>query len=79
MFKKDIVAITITTLYLIVYCELLQFKATEDVAMIMLLLSPVIIVWMVYTALKHGRYTGRELGKDEFGYVNKSNDESGVF
>lgn len=78
MFKKDIIAVIIGSLYLVVYCELLQFKAFEDAAMVLLLLSPVVIIWMVYSVLRHGRYSGRELGRDEFGYADKNND-FGVF
>lgn len=79
MFKKDINAVAISTIYLIIYCELLQFKATEDAAMLMLLLSPVMFIWLGYTVLRHGRYTGKDLGKEEFGYADKTKDELGVF
>lgn len=79
MQKKDITAVTIATIYLIVYCELLQFESTENAAMLMLLFSPLVVIWMVYRVIRHGVYTGKDLGKDEFGYADKNKDDLGVF
>lgn len=74
----DILAVCLVTIYLAVYCTLIQFDASRNYGLMMLLCSPVFIVWMVVTVLKYGKYKGRELGDDEFGYQDKSKDELGV-
>jgi hypothetical protein len=76
---RDIIAVLTGTLYLICYCVLLHFESTKPIALVMLGLAPIILVWMVYTVLKHGKYSGPELGKDEFGYADKTKDELGIF
>lgn len=79
MLHNDKFSITVVTLYLIIYVVLLQFDSTRNVGFIMLLFAPFLLCWMVYTILKFGKYTGPELGKEEFGYQDRSKDELGVF
>ena len=66
------------TIYLFIYWQLLQFENTKDYGIIMFLFSPFVVCWMVYTVLKHGKYSGPELGDQEFGYQDKQKDELGV-
>jgi hypothetical protein len=43
-------------------------------------LSPFIILWIVFSILKHGKYEGKELEeKEEWGYSDKDKNELGVF
>lgn len=77
--KKDIKAILLVSLYLVCYCAFLQFEVTRKIAYIMLGCAPVLLVWMVYTVLKKGKYEGPELGNNEFGYADKKNEELGRF
>ena len=79
MFRNDIFSVVLATFYLVIYCVMLQFEATIGYATLMLLFSPLLICWMVYVVLKHGKYNGPELGDDEFGYMDKQKDELGVF
>ncbi|MEO6670807.1 MAG: hypothetical protein ABIN36_15110 [Ferruginibacter sp.] len=79
MIRKDIFSVCLVSIYLLIYIELLQFDNTQKYGIIMFLFSPFLICWMVYTVLKHGKYKGRELNDDEFGYQDKSTDELGVF
>ena len=79
MLRNDIFAVSFVSIYLFIYCELLQFENTQIYGFVMLLFSPFLICWMVYTVLKHGKYNGPELGDEEFGYQDKSKDELGVF
>ena len=80
MFRNDIFVAGFVTVYLVVYIALLQSTHTRDYAFLMLLFSPLLLCWMVFTVLKYGRYTGKELGDDEeFGYQDKPKDELGVF
>lgn len=77
--KKDIRAIVMVSLYLVCYCILLQFEQTRNLAYVMLGCAPFVLVWMVYTVLKKGKYSGPELGKNEFGYSDKKNEDLGRF
>lgn len=76
---RDIIMVWFTTLYLLCYCVLLQYETTKPIALVMLGLAPFILVWMVYTVLKFGKYSGPELGKEEFGYQDKNKDDLGLF
>ncbi|MDO9188115.1 MAG: hypothetical protein Q7W13_19065 [Bacteroidia bacterium] len=79
MLRNDTFSIVFVTLYVFIYCVLLQFESTLSFAIGMLLFSPFLIFWMVYTILKYGKYNGKGLGDDEFGYQDKNKDELGVF
>lgn len=72
---NDIFAIWVSTADLVLYIVLLQFEKTHKYAVYMLLFSPVLVVWLVYTVLKSGMYKGPELGDDEFGYQDRSKDD----
>ena len=79
MLPKDICAVGFVTIYLFIYCLLLQFESTLQYAMVMLLFSPLAICFMVYVVIKFGRYDGPWLNNNEFGYQDKKHDELGVF
>lgn len=72
MFKNSTFSVITVTLYLVLYCILLQIESTQWLAFRMFVLSPVLVIWMVYTVLKYGVYTGRELAEDEeYGYQDR--------
>lgn len=79
MLQKDVFAAVFVTLYLVIYVVLLQFDTTQFYGFRMLIFSPLLLCWMVYTVLKHGKYKGQELGEEEFGYQDKAKSELGVF
>ena len=79
MLPKDILAVCIATVYLLVYGVLLQFNNTREFGIWMFLFSPILMGWTAYTVLKYGKYNGPELGEEEFGYTDKAKDELGVF
>jgi len=79
MMPKDVFSAVFVTAYLLIYCELLQFESTKGIAFLMLLFSPFLLLWMVYTVLKHGQYNGKELGKEEFGYQDIDPEELKTF
>lgn len=79
MLKNDKFVTALVTVYMVVYVALLQGEGTRDYAFLMLLLSPLLFVWMVFTILKYGKYSGRELGNDEFRYQDKAKNDLGVF
>lgn len=70
----------LVTIYLIIYTLLHQSGASLKLLGAMFLLSPFLVIWMAYTILKFGNYTGRELQEnEEWGYQDKNKDELGVF
>lgn len=79
MLRNGIFSVYLVTFYLLVYIILLQFETTVSYAIIMLLFSPLLICWMVYSVLKDDKYNGTELGDDEFGYQDKTKADLGVF
>ena len=68
VWKNDIFSISLVSTYLFVYCVLIQFESTEIYAVLMWMLAPFLIVWMVYTVIRYGKYEGPELGEKEYGY-----------
>lgn len=67
--------------YLLIYLVLLlqNNQTLHQVACIQLLLSPLLLIWLAYTVIRYGRFTGRELkGGEEFGYEDRDKDDLGV-
>jgi len=64
MIKSSGFAISFASLYLLTFLLLLHFQL-ERAVWLMFLFSPVVIIYMVYTVIKYGKYTGRELGENE--------------
>lgn len=79
MLHKNWFYISLLSIYLVVYCTLLQFNVAIDYAILMWICSPVFLIVTVIMILKYGRYNGPELGENEFGYQDKNKDELGVF
>lgn len=80
MFRSSSFSVAATSLYLLVYLILLHVAVPLQLLLLMLTISPVLILWMVYTVLKHGVYTGRELEDDEeWGYEDRKKENLGVF
>ena len=70
---------TFTTFYLIVYIVMLNIPALLRYSEIMLLVSPIVILWMIYTILKFGKNNKTELSGEEFGYADKKKTDLGIF
>lgn len=67
--KNPKTAIILTTLYLVVYTLAGQLYSNLSLMLFMFSISPVILIWMVYTILKFGTYSGKELkDNEEWGY-----------
>jgi hypothetical protein len=78
MFKNAAFATIFTTIYLAVYCAFTQFAPMFSIAFAMFLAGPVLMLWLGFTVLKHGKYNGAELGEREFGYQDKQKGKLGV-
>ena len=80
MLKNPVFAAVFTTFYLVAYYVLFHYEASLKLLGTMFLLSPALLIRMIYTVLKYGRYDGPELGKDEeFGYQDRKKETLGVF
>lgn len=59
MFRNPGFVSSVTTIYLFVYTIIAFLGFSDDLAVIMFLLSPVFVIWMVYTVLRYGTPTTR--------------------
>ena len=72
-------AIGFVSCYLLCFLVLIHTPYTRLIWS-MFLFSPVLVAWMVYTVIKYGKYSGKELDEgEEWGYEDKSRDELGFF
>jgi hypothetical protein len=74
MLKKPAFAVVFVTAYLVLYYVLFYAGASEDIITTMFAASPVLVVWMAITIIKHGKYSGDKLDKNEWGYQDWFND-----
>jgi hypothetical protein len=74
MLQKPAFVTAMVTAYLVLYYILFHAGAAETIITAMFAASPVLVVWMALTIIKHGKYTGAELGEDEWGYQDRFND-----
>jgi predicted membrane chloride channel (bestrophin family) len=68
MKTKTEIAVVAGTLYILVYCIILQFQSLLALAWIMVLSFPLVICWVAYTILRIEKYDGPPLDDAEFGY-----------
>lgn len=64
MLRKPFFAVIVSTLYLLVYIIFVN-AGNFDVVIKMFLGSPLVLGWLAYTIVRHGKFTGRELGDNE--------------
>ena len=77
---KAIAAVIIATLYLITYVILFQTGISITILSYLLLISPFLMIWVVYTVLKDDHEPYPDLGEDEeWGYRDKPRDRLGRF
>lgn len=79
MLKNPVFATVMVTLYLVCYTLLFQLGASFNVLGIMFILSPFLVLWMVYTVLRFGKFEGKELDDQEWGYCDRSRESLGIF
>jgi hypothetical protein len=80
MKKSSFFPVTVVTILLIVYTILLATGASPVLAGGIFLLSPFLIIWMVYRVIRHDTHHGRELMEgEEWGYTDKNKESLGIF
>ncbi|MBS1935975.1 MAG: hypothetical protein JST96_18390 [Bacteroidetes bacterium] len=77
--RKDIFLAGLVSAYIVAYCILLQVEDALNYALMMLALSPLLLIGLVIVVLKDGKYSGKELGENEFGYQDKDTNSLGMF
>jgi hypothetical protein len=72
MLRNPVLATVSSTCYLTIYVILLSVEKYWDIAFSMFLFSPVVVIWLVYTIVRYGKYTGKELeAGQEYGYEDR--------
>jgi hypothetical protein len=75
MFRSPVFATCLVSGYLLIYTVMLATgnKALQAIAEVMLLFSPVLLLWMAYSVIRHGKFSGKELEEgQEFGYSDRA-------
>lgn len=69
MVKNPIFAILTVTAYLAFFAVITRLLPVLPLLFIMYAISPLLVIWMVYTVIRYGRYNGKELREgQEWGY-----------
>ena len=69
MYKNPFFAAVFATVYLLVYVIFLEMDFLPNVTAVLFFFSPALLVWLAYTVIRHGKYTGTDLREDEeWGY-----------
>ncbi|MES2329063.1 MAG: hypothetical protein V4539_05625 [Bacteroidota bacterium] len=79
--KKITLAVTIAVIYLIAYLTAVCASADIKILFGMFILSPFVLIFMVYTVLKHGtpsKYTFDERRYDDWGQRGSESKEIGT-
>lgn len=70
--KTDEIIVSVVSALFLVYITFISFEIYTSIAVLIFILSPALIIFMVYSVLKHGEYKGHELENDqEFGYLDR--------
>lgn len=75
MFRKPAFAVISVSIILILYCVTLNTDGLLPISYFIFSISPLLLIWLAYTILRFGRYEGKELGKEEWGYQDKNKDD----
>ncbi|MCA1751398.1 MAG: hypothetical protein ABR572_02825 [Cryomorphaceae bacterium] len=70
--KHDIIVISIVSALLLIYTILASLEMYLGLVFLLVGISPLLIIWMVWTVLRHGEYNGPELDSgQEYGYLDR--------
>ncbi len=69
MVKTPTFAILTVTVYLVFFAVITRLHPVLPLLLVMYAASPLLVIWMVYTVIRYGRYNGKELREgQEWGY-----------
>jgi len=76
MIKKPLVAVTIVSIILVIYCVLINFGICSPLVYFIFGISPLLLGWVAYTIIRFGIYRGKEFDdNEEWGYQDKRKEE----
>lgn len=80
MFRKPYFVTIVATLYFSIYQFISITGYSELVNYFMFGGAPFLLLWLAFTIVRHGKYTGPELKEnEEWGYQDKDKDSLGTF
>lgn len=80
MLRNPVFAAGVTSVYLFIYVAALQFEQSFSLAEYLFYLSPVPLLWMVFTILRDKKFVSREFEEgEEFAYGDKNKSELKTF
>jgi hypothetical protein len=80
MLRNPLFVTAFVTLFLVIYHLFFQWGLPQDILIAMFIISPFLMIWMVITILKHGKYNGPELKENEdWGYQDRDKGSLGTF
>ena len=80
MNTKEMVPVLAVSGLLAVNCYLIFYHPDTAIINIISLAGPFLIIWMVYSVLKFGKYKGPALEEEqEWGYADKKREELDTF
>jgi hypothetical protein len=68
--RNPVFSVSAVTIFLLVYVTLINTGDHYSWALLMFVLSPFLVVWMVYTVLKYGKPSGKKFTDDFYDDVN---------
>lgn len=78
--NRSVIVAIIATLYLLVYVILYVLGAGLALVTILFTLSPLVVLWLVFTVLKDDSVPVRELEDgEEWGYADREKETLGLF
>lgn len=79
MLRSSAFAIIAGSLYFLIYLILIFSNVSPNLVVIMFTFSPFLIIWMAYTIIRYGEYTGEELKEnEEWGYEDRKKEDLGI-
>ncbi len=70
--KHDYIAVLTVSVLLLLYTIFAALDVLLGFVVLIFGISPVLIIWMVWTVIKHGEYNGPELhSEQEYGYLDR--------
>jgi len=80
MNRREIIPVIIGSAVLLLYYWLILSGNESGLTRLIFSLSPFILLWIVFSILRHGKFEGKELEEnEEWGYSDKDKNELGVF
>lgn len=69
MLKSPAFSIVNVTAYLVIFVVISRLYPDLSLLLTLYSISPLLVIWMVYTVIRYGSYSGRELREgQEWGY-----------